>query len=102
MWEDDQRRLPAQGVGVGEPRRRHVCGERSPTADGEVHAHRQGDVAASEILRDRRQRRDVERLRANAEQQPAGGHPGEAGLKAVSAAPATVDLSAVALGCLVL
>ena len=76
---DQQRRLPALGVGVGEPGRRHVGREGAEPADGQGQPHRERHLAADEVLRQRRQRGDAEGLGADAEQQPAGGHAGEAG-----------------------
>ena len=68
---DDQRRLPARGVCVGEPCRRHVGRKRSRPPDGEREAHREGDPAARELLDDRGGHGDVLGLGADAEQQPA-------------------------------
>ena len=76
---DLERRLPARGIGAGEPGRRHVDGECATPPERHAESDREREMAVRKITDDRADSRDVERLCADAEEQAAGSHARECG-----------------------
>ena len=87
----EQRWLPAVRVGGRRSSGRKVHGECAGAPERERGADGEREIATGEEAHDGGERRDVECLGADAEQQPAGRHAGEAVPSAVSSAPAEVD-----------